>query len=146
MGFTAGRNSLAVRRLVDRRGDQEGLVRLPARDGALPSALSSPWSWPVACRGARGQTRPGGMGRRRQEGGRAGLGEGADLVAGDGFLLEQGGGELVEGLSVLGEQVAGSGFRPGQQGGDFLVDEPLGVLGVAALRRAREARRAGRCS
>jgi hypothetical protein len=59
-------------------------------------------------------------------------GDGADLVAGDGFLFEQGGGELVEGLAVAGEQVAGAGFGLGQQGGDFLVDQPLGVLGVAA--------------
>ncbi len=53
--------------------------------------------------------------------------EGADLVAGDGFLLEECGGELVEGRLVLGEQVAGPGFRAGQQGGDFPVDEPLAV-------------------
>jgi hypothetical protein len=58
--------------------------------------------------------------------------EGADLVAGDGFLLQQGGRELVEGFAVAGEQVAGAGFRLGQQGSDFLVDQPLGVLGVGA--------------
>jgi hypothetical protein len=50
------------------------------------------------------------------------LDEGADLVAGDGFLFEQGGGELGEGLPVAGEQLPGAGFRLGQQGGDFLVD------------------------
>ena len=49
------------------------------------------------------------------------------------YLPRSRGGELVEGLSVLGEQVARSGFRAGQQVGDFLVDEPLSVLGVAAL-------------
>ena len=45
-------------------------------------------------------------------------GEGPDLVAGDGFLLQQGGGELGEGLPVAGEQVPGAGFGLGQQGGD----------------------------
>jgi hypothetical protein len=39
------------------------------------------------------------------------LDEGADLVAGDGFLFQQGGGELVEGFAVAGEQVAGAGRR-----------------------------------
>jgi hypothetical protein len=68
-----------------------------------------------------------------QRSGAGSLGEGADLIAANGFLLEQRIGELGEGLSVLGEQVAGPGFRAGQQVGDFLVDEPLGVLGVAAL-------------
>ena len=68
--------------------------------------------------------------RRRGRAGR--LGDGPDLVPGDGFLLQQGGGELGEGLPVAGEQVPGAGFRLGQQGGDFLVDQPLGVLGVAA--------------
>src|SRR4029077_5180354 len=53
---------------------------------------------------------------------------------GDGFLFEQGGGELVEGLAVAGEQVAGAGFGLGQDGGDFLVDQSLGVFGVAACR------------
>jgi hypothetical protein len=65
------------------------------------------------------------------------LDEGADLVAGDGFLLQQGGGELGEGFPVAGEQFPGAGFRPGQQAGDFLVDQPLGVLGVAAWCRER---------
>ena len=37
-----------------------------------------------------------------------------------------------QGLPVAGEQVPGAGFRRGQQGGDFLVDQPLGVLGVTA--------------
>ena len=41
------------------------------------------------------------------------LGEGADLVAGDGFVFEQGGGEPVEGVAVAGEQVAGAGFGLG---------------------------------
>jgi hypothetical protein len=50
------------------------------------------------------------------------LDEGADLVASDGFLLQQGGDELGEGLPVAGEQLPGAGFRPGQQSGDFLVD------------------------
>ena len=76
-----------------------------------------------------------GRGGAGGQGGGAGcLDEGADLVAGDGFLLQQGGGELVEGFLVTGEQVPGPGFRLGQDGGDFLVDEPLGVLGVAARR------------
>ena len=65
-------------------------------------------------------------------GGAGCLGEGPDVVPGDGFLLEQGGGEPGEGLPVAGEQVPGAGFRLGQQGGDFLVDQPLGVLGVGA--------------
>ena len=58
----------------------------------------------------------------------------ADVSGGHsaGFLFQQGGGELGEGVAVAGEQVAGAGFGVGQQGGDFLVDEPLGVLGVAA--------------
>ena len=55
------------------------------------------------------------------------------MVPGDGFLLQQGHDELGEGLPVAGEQVARPGFGLGQQGGDFLVDQPLGVLGVAAL-------------
>ena len=59
-------------------------------------------------------------------------GEGADLVSGDGFLFQQGGGELGEGLPVAGEQVPSVGFRLGQQRGDFPVDQPLGVLGVTA--------------
>ena len=59
-------------------------------------------------------------------------GEGPDLVPGDGFLLQQGGSELGEGLPVAGEQVPSAGFRLGQQRGDFLVDQPLGVLGVTA--------------
>src|SRR6202451_3796101 len=79
-------------------------------------------------------------------------GEGADLVPGDGFLLQQSGGELVESLPVAGEQGPGAGFRLGQQGGDFLVDQPLGVLGVTAgggeggiaARRAAVADRADR--
>jgi hypothetical protein len=78
--------------------------------------------------GARGKSGRAGCGGGGRQSGRAGLGQGADLVAGDGFLFQQGGGELVEGLSVLGEQVAGSGFRAGQQVGDFLVDEPLGNI------------------
>ena len=68
----------------------------------------------------------------RQGGGASRLSQGPDLVAGDGFLLQQGGGELGEGLPVAGEQVPGPGFGLGQQGGDFLVDQPLGVLGVTA--------------
>jgi hypothetical protein len=52
------------------------------------------------------------------------------VVAGDGFLFQQGGGDLGEGLPVAGEQVPGAGFGLGQQGGDFLIDQPLGVLGV----------------
>jgi hypothetical protein len=52
--------------------------------------------------------------------------EGADLVAGDGFLLHQGGGELVECLPVPGQQIPGLGFGAGQQGGDLLVEEPGG--------------------
>src|SRR5712691_6982124 len=68
----------------------------------------------------------------RQRGGEGRLSEGPDLVTGDGFVLQQGGGELDEGLPVAGEQVPGAGFRLGQQGGDFLVDQPLGVLGVGA--------------
>ena len=55
-----------------------------------------------------------------------------NLVPRDGFLLQQGRGELSEGLPVAGEQVPGPAFRPGQQRGDFLVDQPLGVLGVPA--------------
>jgi hypothetical protein len=69
----------------------------------------------------------------RQRGGAGRLGEGTDLVPGDGSLLQQGGGEPVEGVPVAGEQAPGAGFRLGQQGGDFLVDQPLGVFGVAAL-------------
>src|ERR1700761_2041750 len=71
-------------------------------------------------RGAHGQS------------GRAGLGKGADLVAGNSFLFQQGGGELPEGFLVTGEQVPRTGFRRAQDGGDFLVDQPLGVLGVTA--------------
>jgi hypothetical protein len=85
--------------------------------------LSSPWSSLVASRaggrvpGWEGCARAGRKGRRA-----GGSDEGADLVAGDGFLLEQSGGELGEGLPVAGEQLPGAGFRFGQQGGDFLVD------------------------
>jgi hypothetical protein len=49
-------------------------------------------------------------GRQRREGadgqgsGAGRLGDGPDLVAGDGFLLEQGGGELGEGLPVAGSR------------------------------------------
>ena len=86
------------------------------------------------------------MCRRRAAGGQGGgagnPGEGADLVAGDGFLLHQGGGELGEGLPVAGEQVPGACLGLGQQGGDLLVDEPLGVLGVPA--GCPEVRLAGR--
>jgi hypothetical protein len=42
-------------------------------------------------------------------------------------LFEQGGGELVEGVAVAGEQVAGAGFGLGEDGGDFLVDQPLSL-------------------
>src|SRR5713226_1498061 len=38
------------------------------------------------------------------------LGEGPDLVPGDGFLLQQGDRELGEGLPMAGEQVPGAGF------------------------------------
>jgi hypothetical protein len=48
--------------------------------------------------------------------GHGGPGDGADLVAGDGFVFEQGGGELVEGVAVGGEQVAGAGFGLGSRG------------------------------
>ena len=65
-----------------------------------------------------------GGGERGLQGGDAGI---ADGTGG------QGGGELGEGVPVAGEQVAGAGFGLGQQGGDFLVEQPLGVLGVAAL-------------
>ena len=67
-----------------------------------------------------------------EESGADRLGEGADLVAGDGFVFQQGGGEPVEGVAVAGEQVPGPGFGAGEQGGDFLVDQPLGALGIAA--------------
>src|SRR5712691_7318014 len=101
--------------------------------------LSSPWSWPVPGRGGVGR---GGSGRQGRGGaGREGLGcrgggmeEGPYLVAGEGFLLEQGSGELGKGSFVAGEQFPGTGFCPGEQGGDFLVDQPLCVLGVAAQR------------
>ena len=56
----------------------------------------------------------------------------ADLVAGDGFLFEQRAGEQVERLDVPGEQLTRAGFRGGQQVGNFLVQQPLGLLGVAA--------------
>ncbi|HLQ55228.1 MAG TPA: hypothetical protein VK162_13280, partial [Streptosporangiaceae bacterium] len=50
-----------------------------------------------------------------------------------GFLAEQGGGgELAEGPLVGGEQLPCAGFGSGQQGADFLVGQPLDVLGVAA--------------
>jgi hypothetical protein len=55
--------------------------------------------------------------------------QGTDLVAGDGFPLEQRAGEQVEGLDVPREQVTGAGFRGGQQGGSLLVQQPLGLLG-----------------
>ena len=45
---------------------------------------------------------------------------------------------------MAGEQVPGAGFGAGQQGGDFLVDEPLGVLGVAARCGERRVRLVGR--
>ena len=82
--------------------------------------------------GWAGYARPRRGGPAIRLGGAGCLGEGPDLVPGDGFLLQQGGGELGEGLPVAGEQVPGAGFRLGQQGGDFLVDQPLGVLGVGA--------------
>jgi hypothetical protein len=50
------------------------------------------------------------------------LDEGTDLVTGDGFLFQQGSGELGERLPVAGEQLPGAGFRLDQQVGDFLVD------------------------
>src|SRR5580698_6978213 len=85
----------------------------------------------MPCDRTRGR-RPQGRGPAIREGGGADrLGEGADLVAGDGFVFQQGGGEPVEGVPVAGEQVPGPGFGVGEQGGDFLVDQPLGVLGVA---------------
>lgn len=59
----------------------------------------------------------------------------AHLVAADRFLIEQGGGELVERLRVLGQQLPGVGLGPGQQGSDLTVDQPLGPLGVAARGR-----------
>ena len=34
-------------------------------------------------------------------------------------------------LPVLGQQFSGAGFGPGQQGGYFTIDEPLGAFGVA---------------
>src|SRR5487761_1649972 len=80
----------------------------------------------------RGADGGGGCGRGGEVGGGGCLEEGAYLVAGDGFLFEQGGGELVECVVVAGEQVGGAGFGLGEQGGDFLVEQPLGVLGVAA--------------
>src|SRR5580704_16624532 len=71
--------------------------------------------------------------RGEEQGGSAcGLDECADLVAADGFLFDQGGGELVQGLQVPGQQVPGAGLGAGQQGGDLAVDEPLGLLGVGA--------------
>ena len=79
--------------------------------------------WPRRAAGPPGVRDVPGAGR---------LGEGADLVAGDGFVFQQGGGEPVEGVAVGGEQVAGPGFGFGQEGGDFLVDQPLGVFGVPA--------------
>src|SRR5580698_928127 len=85
----------------------------------------------MPCDRTRGR-RPQGRGPAIREGGGADrLGEGADLVAGDGFVFQQGGGEPVEGVPVAGEQVPGPGFGVGQESGDFLVDQPLGVLGVA---------------
>lgn len=45
------------------------------------------------------------------------LDEGADLVAADGFLLQQGGSQPVEGFPVAGEQVAGLSLRLGRDGG-----------------------------
>jgi hypothetical protein len=59
-------------------------------------------------------------------GGAGRLDEGADLVAGDGFLVQQSGGEAGEGFAVAGEQVPGPGFGGGEQGGDFVVDQLLG--------------------
>jgi hypothetical protein len=80
--------------------------------------------------GGRVQLGGGGCGGRGAGVGR--LEEGADLVAADGFLLQQGGSQPVEGFSVAGEQVAGRSLRLGQDGGDFLVDEPLRVFGVTS--------------
>ena len=82
--------------------------------------------------GWAGYARPRRGGPVIRLGGAGRLGEGPDVVPGDGFLLEQGGGEPGEGVAVAGEQVPGAGFRLGQQGGDFLVDQPLGVLGAGA--------------
>ncbi len=56
--------------------------------------------------------------------------EGADLVAGDGLLLQQCCRELGQSLLVAGQQVPGAGLGPGQQCGDLLVEQPLGVLAV----------------
>ena len=79
-----------------------------------------------------GDTQPRRRGPAIRRGGADRLGKGPDLVPGDGFLLQQGGGEPGEGLPVAGEQVPGAAFRRDQQGGDFLVDQPLGVFGVGA--------------
>jgi len=81
-------------------------------------------------RGWAGSARPRRRGRVIRLGGAGRLGEGPDAVPGDGFLLEQGGGKPGEGLPVAGEQVPGAALGRGQQGGDFLVDQPLGVLGA----------------
>ena len=83
-------------------------------------------------RGWAGSARPRRRGRVIRLGGTGCLGEGPDAVPGDRFLLEQGGGKPGEGLPVAGEQVQGAAFRLGQQGGDLLVDQPLGVFGVGA--------------
>jgi len=59
-------------------------------------------------RGREGRKVVGGQGR-----GAGGVEEGADLVTADGFVFQQGGGELGEGVVVAGEQVAGAGFGGG---------------------------------
>jgi hypothetical protein len=86
----------------------------------------------VVVSGWAGWAQPRRRGRAIRLGGAGRLGDGPDLVPGDGFLLEQGGGELGEGLPAAGEQVPGAGFRFGQQGGGFLVGQRLGVLGAGA--------------
>src|ERR1700683_2153430 len=61
--------------------------------------------------------------------------DGADLVAGDGFLFQQGRGEPVEGVAVGGEQVAGDRgqFGGGQRAGTPGAEQ-YPVAGTAEVR------------
>src|SRR5271154_4439942 len=91
----------------------------------------------MTCDRTRGR-RPQGRGPAIREGGGADrLREGPDLVPGDGFLLQQDGGEPGEGLPVCGESAPGGGLGFGEQGSTFLAAPPLGVLGVPASAAGR---------
>jgi hypothetical protein len=56
-----------------------------------------------------------------------------EIISGDGLLLEEGGDDCVEDVTVVAQQAAGPVLGLGEQAAHLLVDDLLGAFSVGTL-------------